>query len=168
MQNCGNIRRAVSCDAGSLLDCYDSANQLYTLEERAGGSLQTFKEILKTDHVFLIEDQEVVLGWISYRVLNVYLFVSGLYVRAENQRSGIAQRLVNSMVNATNGLGLSLCVLKVLKNAPWAASFYQKNGFLLLEADSNDPKMQREIEIMLQKTGLTINRWSYLLYKELK
>ena len=168
MQNYDYIRPARGDDAGRLLDCYNSANQLHKPEVRADGELETFKQIVKTDHVFLIEDQEIVLGWISYKVLSVYLLVTGLYVRKENQRVGIAQRLLNFAIDGTSGLGLSLCFLKVLKNAPWAISFYQKNGFVLLESDSDDPVMQREAELMVERTGFTKSKWSYFLYKKLK
>ena len=169
MQNYDHTRPARGDDAGRLLDCYNSANQLHKPEVRANGELETFKQIIKTDRVFLIEDQDGVLGWISYKVLSAYLLVTGLYVRKENQRAGIAQRLLNFAIDdGTSELGLSLCFLKVLKNAPWAISFYQKNGFVLLESDSDDPFMQRKAELMIERTGFTKSKWSYLLYKKLK
>lgn len=168
MQNCNIIRPARSGDAGTLLGCYDSANQLHKPEERADGDLQTFKDIVETDSVLLIEDHDVVLGWISYKVLNTYLLVTGLYIRQEHQRMGAAQRLLNFVLEDARRQGLSRCVLKVLKNAPWAISFYQKNGFLLLETDSDEPVMQREVALMVESTGLTKTNWSYVLCKKVE
>jgi len=165
MRKYGDIRSAERCEAGSLLDCYDSANQLHRSEARAEGDLQTFEEILKRDVVFLIEDQDAVLGWISYRVMSAYLLVTGLYVRKTNQREGAGQRLLDFVIHAASGRGLSLCVLKVLKNAPWAVSFYQKNGFFSVELDSDDAVMQRDVELLLETTGLRKSNWSHLLVR---
>ncbi|MGB4139858.1 MAG: GNAT family N-acetyltransferase [Limnochordia bacterium] len=160
------IRQANSCDALHLLDCYDSANHLFGLHERANGDLQTFTELLKTDCVFLLENEGVISGWISYRILTECILLSGLYVRKENQRIGIGQRLFDFMINETRGMGLPLCLAKVLKNAPWAVSFYQKTEFLFLESDANKP-IQKYVLGIVEENGITQSPWSYVLYKML-
>lgn len=161
------IRPVNEADSNNLLDCYDDANTLFSPEMRAPGSLDTFSDIIKNDHVFVMENHQQPLGWISYRVLGQCLYVTGLYIRREWQRRGLAGILVQHMFNAVKKRGLSLCILSVLKNAPWAIDFYQKMGFDVYQPDGDAPGVVYPIGQTLEENRLSLSAWSHLLYKPL-
>lgn len=130
------LRKATLQDIKAIVDIYNDANLLFDEAYRSPGTESTFHTILSEDQLIMASIEGEDIGFISYKTIGDLLLITGLYVVCRHQQRGIASHLMHSVLKDLSHV--SYVVLKVLKSAPWAISFYKKQGFIDLDSESID------------------------------
>lgn len=145
-----------SCNV--FTDIYNSAILAFNEEERREATSDIFYQQIRTDINYIYYDNDdIPRAFFSYKKHTDYLFeLTSLYVMKEYQRMGIGKQSVLFLEEMIPP-GSVLCV-KVLNNAPWSISFYNKMGFM---------DISNEMEKEASKYGLKANPWSRILRKNL-
>jgi ribosomal protein S18 acetylase RimI-like enzyme len=135
-----------------ILEVYEAINNRSTIyrPERVNALLDEFVG----QECYIVEDEEEsdedyleLLGVANYRKERKKGFgwVDGLAVHPEQRSIGVGRFVLDNLVEITRDSGLSEIRLK---SVPSAVSFYQRNGFVVMEESLNDPHpyMSREIK----------------------
>jgi len=133
-----------------LLEVYDSANWLFN-DERWNGSEENFLKLLNENEIILACNDTNVVGFLSYFETSGYAVISGLYVKKENQKAGIASALIENLID---NLSAKIVFAEVMVNALWARSFYEKYKFELV---SKQYELPSEL-----KSFVGHNDWSFV------
>lgn len=136
---------------------YNSANTLFENSEQYDATGKIFLPQLKDDENFIYSDGDEVVGFMSFHCYEQYCELTSLYVKRKFQNRGIGESLIHHFEQKIKPGTPAL--VKVLKNAPWALSFYQRHGFKFLDA--------KEAE-NLKTLGIAEKPWERILYKKLQ
>lgn len=134
------IRKATIADVSAILDIYNDGNSVF------GWSAQdiksTFEEQVKNDIVFMMDENEQPIAFISMQPIlkdQAHMFVLGLYVLKARQHSGVGSKLLAYAEKEIAKAGkFKKIVLKTLKPCQWVEKFYEKNGYNVLNAKIGD------------------------------
>lgn len=84
------------------------------------------EELSSTDAIYNYMDDEKVLGYLEFRLVDGVLDIMNLFVNEENRREGIATKLMNEMINKED---YTRIMLEVNENNNEAIRLYNKLGF---------------------------------------
>jgi len=84
------------------------------------------EELSSTDAIYNYIDDEKVLGYLEFRLVDGVLDIMNLFVNEENRREGIATKLMNEMINKED---YTRIMLEVNENNNEAIRLYNKLGF---------------------------------------
>lgn len=137
-------------DTKQLLDIYEAINNRSAVyrAERANILLDGFidQQCYIAEEDDLDEEEVEILAVANYRreMQEGFAWVEGLAVHHEQRRAGIGRYVLDNLVEITRESGLSEIRLR---SVPGAVSFYQRNGFVVMEGDEVElhPHMSREI-----------------------
>ena len=125
--------RATENDTAVLLAIEETAKDLIVY--RWGFTDSEFLEWINTDIVYLIEEDGVMVGDISYVVKdNDYAYISGLVIKPEFQRRGLARKAMTLLMEELNDfrrLGLDV------HPDNHAVKLYESLGFVATERKEN-------------------------------
>jgi len=124
------FRKAIETDIDTLISIYDSANSLFDESFRAGGTKNVFIDLLNDSEVFIYNDNKD-LAFLSSKLVDDMLIVTGMYVLIEHQRNGLGTKMLNDLLEQTEDI--QYIILRALKNAHWSNAFYKKYGFILID-----------------------------------
>lgn len=138
-------------------DIYNSAIELFEGNARAAATADTFVSQFENDENFIeIQDDGSIAAFMSYHRYGRYCELTSLYVKREFQRKGIGHKLLCHFEQTVDSDGIIF--VKVLKNAPWSLNFYEKNGYIPVDAE-----MKKTAELL----NITEKAWSVVLYKDI-
>lgn len=121
------LRVANKQDLNEIVTIYNDANLLFDEHVRSSATESTFYDLLANDVLLIATVDHKAVAFISYHTQEDILFISGLYVMRNYQKKGIGTLLISTVLKSLTDVEYVL--LKVLKLANWAISFYQKYGF---------------------------------------
>ena len=138
-------------------DIYNSAIELFDEDARGAATADTFASQLENDvnYIELREDGSIA-AFMSYHQYGRYYELTSLYIKREFQRKGMGHKLLCRFEQMVGSDGIIF--VKVLKNAPWSLSFYEKNGYIPVDAE-----MRKTAELL----NITEKAWSVVLYKDM-
>lgn len=148
------MRKACLDDAVILLGIYDSANSLFPEELRGDGTIEIMEQVLNENDVYVWEEDGEAAGFVGFGKREGYAELNALYVRRDAQNRGIAGRMLGFFEEAN--CEKRVHVVSVLKNAPWAIGFYEKNGY---EELTEDMAERYGVE------GIMVQSWERVLCK---
>lgn len=140
-----------------FVDIYNSAIELFEENVRAAATADTFAYQLENDenYVEILEDG-IIAAFMSYHRYGRYYELTSLYIKRELQRKGVGHKLLSHFEQMVGSDGIIF--VKVLKNAPWSLSFYEKNNYTSVDAE-----MRKTAELL----NITEKAWSIVLYKDM-
>lgn len=128
-----NLIRATKNDAPVLLAIEETAKDLIVYNW--GFTDSEFSEWIDTDTVYLIEEDGVMVGDISYVVKDAdHAYITGLVIVPQFQRRGLARKAMNMLLDELKDFGtLSLDV----HPDNHAVKLYESLGFVATERKEN-------------------------------
>ena len=121
-----------------LLSIYDSANTLFN-DERWNGSEDIFLKLIAENELLLAYCESDVVGFITYNnSVKGYLIITGLYVKKDYQKRGIASNLLYALIE---NISDTKVMAEVINNATWAKNFYEKNDFSIIPKEQDIAKI---------------------------
>ncbi|MEL3903974.1 MAG: GNAT family N-acetyltransferase [Treponemataceae bacterium] len=134
------VRKAVAADATAILDVYNDGNGVFGWPPQDIKS--TFEEQIENDIVFIMEENNQPIAFISFKPIlegPAHIFIEGLYVLKEKQRSGAGSKLLAYVEQEIEKAdAFQKIVLKTLKSCLWVETFYKKNGYEVLNSKRDD------------------------------
>lgn len=138
-------------------DIYNSAIELFEENARGTATADTFASQLENDENFIeIQEDGSIAAFMSYHQYGRFYELTSLYIKREFQRKGMGHKLLCHFEQMVGSDGTIF--VKVLKNAPWSLSFYEKNGYIPVDAE-----MRKTAELL----NITEKVWSIVLYKDM-
>ena len=138
-------------------DIYNSAIELFEENARAAATADIFVSQFENDENFIeIQDDGSIAAFMSYHRYGKCYELTSLYIKREFQRKGMGHKLLCRFEQMVGSDGIIF--VKVLKNAPWSLSFYEKNGYLPVDAE-----MRKTAELL----NITEKAWSVVFYKDM-
>lgn len=134
---------------------YNSANTLFENSGQYDAAGEIFLPQLENDENLVCLNGEDIVGFLSFHRHEQYCELTSLYVRKEFQNQGIGDQLIRDFEEKIEPGTLTF--IKVLKNVPWALSFYQKHHYTLLDDTTADA---------LKAFGITEKPWERILLKK--
>lgn len=132
------IRLAIQTDYSRIAEIYNKAHKIffkiYSEEEKQILGIvedeNSISDESKTRDIFVLEENNKILGYISLRKKNVeVVWISSLYIDPEFQNKGYGARLLSFAEEYTKKQSCVILVLETHALAYWAINFYEKNGF---------------------------------------
>ena len=138
-------------------DIYNSAIELFEENAMGASTADTFVYQLENDENYVeIQEDGSIAAFMSYHRYGKYYELTSLYIKREFQRKGVGHKLLCHFEQMVGSDGIIF--VKVLKNAPWSLSFYEKNGYTPVDAE-----MRKTAELL----NITEKAWSVVLYKDM-
>lgn len=123
------IRKSEITDIKDILKCYDSANMLHDEKMRSVGTYDIIKEVFDRTKSYNLYLNNEIIGWIAWEMKDNFCSLEALYIKIDMQNKGIGRYLMDFGIENLKKSGISIVLLSVLRNAPWAIEFYKKYGF---------------------------------------
>ena len=137
-------------------EIYNSAIELFEENARGAATADTFASQLENDENFIeLQEDGSIAAFMSYHRYGRYFELTSLYIKREFQRKGVGHKLLCHFEQTVGDDGIIF--VKVLKNAPWSLRFYEKNGYISVDAE-----MRKTAELL----NITEKAWSVVLYKD--
>ncbi len=138
-------------------ELYNSANMLFSENERADAGEEAFYRQLRKDCNFLYIIEGEACGFMSWHKYAGYYELTSLYVKRSYQGRKVGHELLTYF---EGGITEDACILiKVLKNAPWALNFYKKHGYETLNEETRE---------LLKSWNIKEKSWENIFFKQWK
>ncbi len=117
--------------------CSTEQNVAHFLEHQYGVDLQAAELADPTMRSFVLAENETWIGVAQLRISNSATpghygaagYVSRFFLEAPYHGQGLAQKLLEHLIDSARGVGLERLHLSAWKKAPQAIRFYEKAGF---------------------------------------
>lgn len=120
--------------AEDFVNIYNSAIRLFPKNQRSDATVDIFTGLLKRQEAYICLINSFSAGFITFRNVSCGIYELGsLYVHLDYQNKGVGKSLLLHMEQEIEKD--SFIYAKVLSNAPWSISFYEKNGFTFATAE---------------------------------
>jgi GNAT superfamily N-acetyltransferase len=82
-----------------------------------------------------LDEQRILVGFALARILGKFVHLEEMDVHPAHGRQGIGSRLLSAVTNWAEYRGFPGVTLITFRHLPWNAPFYERNGFVLLNAE---------------------------------
>lgn len=110
------------------------------------------QELLENDfsRIYVLEDNELIIGYISYRVVDDKAELLNFLIRAEYRHQGHGKNLFDFVVNELKADNVKTLILEVRVSNINAINFYEKYGFLEVITIKNYYQNEDGIVLLLE------------------
>jgi len=158
------IAKSSRKDIFEILQCYDSANELFQEKQRANGNNEIIKEILDKTESYNLYLKNEIIGWIAWKNKELTSILEALYVKKDVQQNGYGLIMMNFYLKKIMEKKIEFSCLSVLKNAYWAIKFYEKINYTMLK----DINVEKSNSVVTEYLAEHRNPWEQVLYKKIK
>jgi GNAT superfamily N-acetyltransferase len=89
-----------------------------------------------------LQDETKLVGFALARVMGDYAHLEEMDVHPEHGRRGIGSQLLDAVIGWAEAVSLPGITLITFRHLPWNAPFYERNGFVRLDAESTNGLLQ--------------------------
>ncbi len=89
-----------------------------------------------------LQDETKLVGFALARVMGDYAHLEEMDVHPEHARRGIGSQLLDAVIGWAEAGSLPGLTLITFRHLPWNAPFYERNGFVRLDAESTNGLLQ--------------------------
>ncbi len=89
-----------------------------------------------------LQDEIKLVGFALARVMGEYAHLEEMDVHPEHGRRGIGSQLLDAVIGWAEAGSLPGLTLITFRHLPWNAPFYERNGFVRLDAESTNGLLQ--------------------------
>ncbi len=89
-----------------------------------------------------LQDKTKLVGFALARVMGDYAHLEEMDVHPEHGRRGIGSQLLDAVIGWAEAVSLPGITLITFRHLPWNAPFYERNGFVRLDAESTNGLLQ--------------------------
>ena len=157
------IRRLLERDLNSMLEVVNDAAQVYKgvipddrWKEPYMSAKELREEIDSGVDFFGLQEEGRIIGVMGIQELKGVTLIRHAYVLTEHQRRGVGSKLLQYLINLTEGPEI---LVGTWKAASWAIQFYEAYGFTLVSSREKDRLLreywnipERQIETSLVLT----------------
>ena len=132
------IRRFENKDLDQVMSIWLQVNMeshSFIAADHWKNNYEMVKDMIPKAEVFVSEENELISGFIGL----TDTYVAGIFVRAEEQLKGIGRRLLNTAMEKSDNLCLS-----VYRKNVRAVKFYEHCGFLIVKQEIDENTSEEE------------------------
>ena len=89
-----------------------------------------------------LQDETKLVGFAMARMMGDYAHLEEMDVHPEHARRGIGSQLLDAVIGWAEAGSLPGLTLITFRHLPWNAPFYERNGFVRLDAESTNGLLQ--------------------------
>ena len=148
------LRRARVEDADALPDIERSAARLFAQDPDLAWLVDAavicgpeHRQRIATCPVWVVEAADrCIVGFLSAAVTGGQLHIEELSVDREAQGLGLGRQLLQAAIEHARDQRLLAVTLTTFRELPWNELFYRRSGFVTLDAQQIDPRLQQLLD----------------------